>query len=174
VAVTERGDGLKWGVAIALSMLLVACREDGAALSGQWLTYRNPRYRFEFPYPDGWQVAPLPSNQDGQVFFEPQHADVEMRGWASQSSVGMEWGDAAGALNFVTEQGLQGYMQVEIGAEVSTMTVTWVPNQVVYRWEGRSPSDQFDDYFKFFYYVASQFRVADDELTKTQMAPKAQ
>ncbi|MGG6292792.1 hypothetical protein ACQ4M4_00090 [Leptolyngbya sp. AN02str] len=165
---------MRWGLAIALMGFLVACSQADSTLSRRWLIYRNERYRFEFPYPERWQAAPLVANQDGQLFFDPEQSEVKITGWASQSSVGMEWGTVAGVPNFVTEQGLPGYMQLEVGANVSTMTVTWVPNQVVYRWQGRSPSDQFDDYFKFFYYVASQFRVADEELTKAQMAPKAQ
>jgi len=65
------------------------------------------------------------------------------------------------APNFVTQQGLQGLLHVEVGAEVSFITLTLIQNGVMYSWQGRSPSDQFAKYYEFFNYVAGQYRIVE-------------
>lgn len=150
------------------SLLIVGCAPSDMGVAQHWKLYRNLRYGFEFPYPDTWEVAPLVSNQDGQLYRDPHNAEVKILGWASKISpeVGTDLEQARQNLvsspNFVTTQGLRGHLRVEIGAEVSVMTLTLTRGEVVYSWQGRSPSDEFAGYYQFFYYVASHYRVFDD------------
>ena len=134
-----------------------------------WEIYRNPRYGFEFPYPKAWVAEPPPDNLDGQVFRAPDRPGVEISGWASQipDDISDDARESPAATvspnpveqNFVTEQGLSGELEVQIASEISSLNLTLVQDGVVYRWQGRSPSDRFEDYYKFFSYVASQYQV---------------
>ncbi len=163
-------------LAAGLSAILTGCvpssqnslfSEVEAPLDGAWEIYYNPRYDFEFPYPSTWIAAPPPTNRDGQAFVDPRYSDVEIRGWANQrlnsaQTLPFEASppvERPVSQNFVTNQGLAGELQVEIGPESSAMTLTLVQGNVTYRWQGRSPSHQFANYYQFFDYVARQYRV---------------
>jgi hypothetical protein len=136
-----------------------------------WETYQNSRYGFEFLYPKGWIAEPPPDNQDGQAFRAPDRPGVTVAGWASQipdisdEAAEGESHDLASISpdpvkeNFVTEQGLPGELGVQIASETSSLNLTLEYEGVIYRWQGRSPSQQFENYYKFFSYVASQYRV---------------
>jgi hypothetical protein len=53
------------------------------ASQGNWNTYRNPRYKFEFPYPSNWVSLLMPDNRDGRVFRDPHSSSFEIKGWAA-------------------------------------------------------------------------------------------
>lgn len=61
--------------------------------------------------------------------------------------------------NFTTEQGLTGKLRVEINPDISLMTLTLSQGNVSYHWQGQCNSEQFADYYRFFYYVARQYRL---------------
>jgi hypothetical protein len=157
-------------VGVVSAALLSGCDRLLTSERG-WETYQNPRYGFEFPYPKDWIAEPPPDNQDGQAFRAPDRPGVKVAGWASQIPAASGEG-AAGEVtapesvspdpikeNFVTEQGLSGELEVEIATETSSLNLTLEYEGVIYRWQGQSPSQQFEDYYKFFSYVASQYRV---------------
>lgn len=154
-------------VVLFVIIVVVGCSQPEARISRTWYAYRNERYRFEFPYPSNWVAAPLVANQDGQTFSDPQNPAVKILGWASQVSAEPEklsdsvQKNVVVAPNFVTQQGLQGLLRVEVGAEVSFMTLTLIQDGVVYNWQGRSPSDRFAEYYEFFNYVGSQYRIVE-------------
>ena len=144
--------------------------------SQTWAVYRNDRYGFEFLYPNDWQPEPPPTNLDGQRFTHPEAAGVEMRGWAGSALVLLPQAGPTGSRglpeNFVTDQGIVGYLQVEIGLDVSSMTLTLVRDQIAYSWQGRSPSREFADYYRLFTYIARQYRipVGDVSLAVTKVS----
>lgn len=148
-------------------VVLAGCSQSASTTARTWYTYQNERYRFEFPYPSNWVAAPLVANQDGRTFSDPQNPGVKVLGWASQVSGEPDklsdsvQKNVVVAPNFITQQGLQGLLHVEVGAEVSYMTLTLIQDGVVYNWQGRSPSDRFAEYYEFFNYVGSQYRIVD-------------
>ncbi|WP_449420943.1 hypothetical protein [Phormidium nigroviride] len=165
---------------VALGAALLGCSSPATIQSGSWQTYHNARYNFEFLYPDNWLAAEAPANGDGQAFNDPKNPAVEIRGWAGYNVPGVTGKqrdkhntgkqrdqnnnidiDRAKPLhrNFTTEQGLSGQLKVNLGSQVSSMTLTLVEGDVRYNFQGKAPSKQFADYYKFFYYVASQYRV---------------
>jgi hypothetical protein len=151
--------------------LLVGC--DRLQPESSWQLYRNSRYGFEFPYPTGWVAEVPPDNQDGQAFRAPNRPGVEIAGWASQipdldqkSGELLDLDPSTPELlkeNFVTEQGLPAELAVQIAAGTSSLNLSVVHEGVLYRWQGRSPSNQFEDYYKFFSYIAGEYRVLSEE-----------
>jgi hypothetical protein len=173
-------------VAIAISsLLLLSCRATDFELPDRWSTYHNPRYDFEFPYPSNWIPAPMPDNLDGRAFRDPQNPTAEIRGWATNRLSGILNGieeDGTSALphdffpgtadgqppqNFTTEQGVTGKLQVNIDRQTSAMTLTLTQGLVRYSWQGECQSEQFAQYYRFFNYIARQYRIplsaADDD-----------
>lgn len=149
------------GAAVSL-MLLMSCRSSEIAAPDTWKTYRNPRYNFEFPYPSHWVAEPPPDNQDGQAFQDPRNAEAEIRGWAGHQikmAAQQKSKDLPLKPNFSTQQGLAGELKVNIGPEMSSMTLVLQQGDIRYHWQARSPSQQFDDYYRFFYYIARQYRI---------------
>jgi hypothetical protein len=152
------------GCLLGLVVLLSGCSPSQHRSEAiHWKTYHNERYGFEFPYPSNWIVGPIPSNGDGQVFFDPKNPTVEIRGWGGYNIQGLNaTQDHPAPLkpeNFTTAQGLHGALAVELGTRESSMTLTIVRDDIRYQWRGRSPSEVFDDYYRFFYYVATQYRI---------------
>lgn len=164
-----RWDALpKLATGIVLALILWSCLPGELGSSVTWKTYQNERYGFEFPYPSDWIASAPPSNRDGQAFRQRQNPAVEIRGWAShQLPVDVAKGQESASpnqiqplqANFTTEQGLEGLLQVDIGEEMSSMTLTLEYRDIRYNWQGRSPSEDFSDYYRFFQYVASRYRV---------------
>ncbi|HEY9901107.1 MAG TPA: hypothetical protein V6D43_01540 [Candidatus Sericytochromatia bacterium] len=156
-------------IAITLLVaLLLGCRSSNLGSQSSWNIYRNPRYRFEFPYPRAWLAFPMPDNRDGRAFRDPQNQNAEIRGWAGNQLSQIKTSSPNSTpkappktqqQNFSTEQGLTGKLQVEIGLDISLMTLTLRQREVVYNWQGKCESKQFADYYRFFYYVASQYRL---------------
>lgn len=154
--------------AVALGVMLTSCSSSAPPQSQSWNTYRNPRFSFEFPYPSNWVAAASPTNGDGQAFSDPQQPGVEIRGWAGYQLSGNDSLGPGKKLkaqqpllkpNFTTEQGLSGELKVEVGSEMSSISLALVQGDVQYNWRGQASSKLFDHYYKFFYYVASQYRV---------------
>ena len=160
--------------AIAIAVSLCGCTGSNLGSSPTWKTYTNGRYGLEFPYPSNCTALPPPDNNDGQAFVSPQNPEVEIRGWAGNRlpEWEMKQKNAKTSMNpnFKTAQGVSGQLAVEVGAEVSSMTLTLTQGQVRYYWQGRSPSQQFDDYYRFFYYIAEQYRIPSQERSRRRSA----
>jgi hypothetical protein len=164
----------RWFGCMVLVALLFGCGSSAIESSGNWRIYRNARYGFEFPYPDNWVAGEAPANGDGQVFSDRLNSALEIRGWAGYNiagTAGREWkrkskknsidhNSSPLQENFTTEQGVVGRLKVELGSQESSMTLTLVRGDVRYNFQGKAPSKQFADYYKFFYYVASQYQVS--------------
>lgn len=154
---------------IPLALMLLSCRAPNLGLPNNWSTYQNPRYNFEFPYPSNWEPFPIPDNLDGQAFRDPQNPSAEVRGWAGHTLSEIEPPRDSKSIvkserqNFTTQQGLTGKLQVEIGSETSLMTLTLSQGNVRYTWQGRSDSEEFANYYRFFSYVANQYRLPPSE-----------
>lgn len=169
-----------------LIVMLLSCQASNVGLQGSWNTYHNPRYGFEFLYPSNWASFPMPDNGDGGAFRDPKNPSTEIRGWAANklsetvafpsSSGGLSKGgyrlnvEALPKLtpqdspksqqqNFTTDQGLTGKLQVDVGSDSSLMRLTLSQGKVQYNWQGQCNSKQFADYYRFFYYIASQYRL---------------
>lgn len=154
--------------AIAIVLILADCQSPNQISPGTWKIYHNQRYGFEFPYPSNWVTEPIPANRDGQAFSDPLHPDVEIRGSAGYNLPLIE-----GAFpkplqykhpkvpknNFITQQGVIGELLIEVGADFSSIRLRLTLGKVQYNWQGQAPSKKFADYYRFFYYIASQFRV---------------
>ena len=149
---------------IALLIILWGCTaNDFNAGAIAWKTYSNSRYGFEFPYPSNWTSLAAPANDDGIAFFSPQDNSVEIRGWASQQLPNSIVTDQESVKkikpNFQTAQGVSGVLVVEVDQQVGSMTLTLTQSQVKYYWQGRSKSQEFQNYYRFFYYIAQQYRI---------------
>ncbi|MEH2444225.1 MAG: hypothetical protein V7K18_00110 [Nostoc sp.] len=151
--------------AIVLFIILWGCTANdfnGGAIT--WKTYSNSRYGFEFPYPSNWTSLAAPENDDGIVFISPQNKTVEIRGWASQQLPNSIVTDQNSVKkinpNFQTAQGVSGVLVVEVDKGVGSMTLTLTQSQVKYYWQGRSKSQEFQDYYRLFYYIAQQYRIS--------------
>ncbi|MBD2359003.1 hypothetical protein H6G41_31200 [Tolypothrix sp. FACHB-123] len=148
--------------AIALVIMLWGCTAPGFNTSNVvWKTYTNNRYGFEFPYPSNWNALPPPDNNDGIAFVSPQKSSVVIRAWAGNRLPESSNPDAKITVNpnFKTAQGIPGVMVVEVGQQGSSMTLTITQGQVKYYWQGRSENQDFTDYYRFFYYIAQQYKV---------------
>ena len=149
---------------IALLIILWGCTaNDFNAGAIAWKTYSNSRYGFEFPYPSNWNSLAASENGDGIAFISPQDNSVEIRGWASHQLPNSIVTDKESVKkikpNFQTAQGVSGVMVVEVDQRVGSMTLTLTQNQVKYCWQGRSKSQEFQDYYRLFYYIAQQYRI---------------
>ncbi|WP_242044810.1 hypothetical protein [Anabaena azotica] len=145
----------------ALCLTLWGCSTTLDITSIGWKTYSNSRYGFEFPYPSNWNSLTAPTNDDGIAFVSPRNSNVEIRGWASnQLSPSMtEDSETSASYNFQTTQGLRGLLLVETGNTMSSMKLKLNQNQIDYHWQGKSPSQEFSNYYPLFYYIAQQYRV---------------
>jgi hypothetical protein len=128
-----------------------------------WKTYSNSRYNFEFPYPSTWTSLPPPENNDGIAFVSPQNNSVEIRGWAGNrlpdSAITDKNAKKTINPNFKTNQGVFGVLEVEVGSQESSMTLTLTKGQVKYYWQGRSKASEFSNYYRVFYYIAQEYRI---------------
>jgi hypothetical protein len=155
-----------WGrkiSAIALAVILCGCIGSNANDLPTWNRYSNPRYDFEFLYPSNWQALPAPDNEDGRAFISLENSAVEIRGWAGNQLPHWENKDKTAKksinTNFKTAQGVPGVLMVEVGQEISAMKLTLTQGQVRYYWQGKAPSQEFDEYYRVFYYIAQQYRI---------------
>ncbi|MEH1969064.1 hypothetical protein [Nostoc sp.] len=150
---------------IALLIILWGCTaNDFNAGVIAWKTYSNSRYGFEFPYPSNWISLAVPENDDGIAFVSPQDNSVEIRGWASHELLNSIVTDQESVKkikpNFQTAQGVSGVMVVEVDQRLGSMTLTLTQSQVKFYLQGRSKSQEFQDYYRLFYYIAQQYRIS--------------
>lgn len=146
--------------AIALTCGLSACQIPANYQKNiSWQTYANPRFGYQFPYPANWQAEKTPSNLDGQAFYHDDNPKIKMRTWAGYALTPINKGIDHINPNFITESGEAGRLQVNIDKENTTMRLTLVKNGIQYHWQGSTPSREFANYYKFFYYVASQYQL---------------
>jgi uncharacterized protein YukE len=154
----------RWSIyGLILSLALGGCGVSSFQDNQKsWKTYKNPRYGFEFPYPSNWQEV-KPDNNDGIVFFSPQKSTVQIRGWAGNQLFPPSSADSNVKKsinpNFKNTQGISGVMTVEIGATESLITLKLQQGDVKYYWQGKAPSQEFDDYYRSFYYIAQNYRL---------------
>ena len=146
---------------MAIAVLLSACTPTNPTVSTQWNIYQNRRFGFEFPYPPDWVALPPPTNQDGQAFHHPDYPNIEIRGWGRLKLTGIDEADSPLTSNFTTEQGLPALLEVEVGIDESVMRMTLKSGDVIYTWQGRSPKDQFGEYYSLFYAIAQNYRVTE-------------
>ncbi|MBW4683192.1 MAG: hypothetical protein KME19_24365 [Microcoleus vaginatus WJT46-NPBG5] len=154
---------------LVVAAMLSGCRPSRIEPTTHLETYRNPRYKFEFPYPKAWIAAEPPTNQDGQAFNDPKNPQVEIRGWAGYrvTSSGKRdkhkrsKKDESQALkqNFTTQQGVAGELEVNLGPQISSMTLTLVQGKLEYNCYAQSPSEKFADYYRLFYNIAGQYKI---------------
>ncbi|MEW6495443.1 MAG: hypothetical protein AB1589_23425 [Cyanobacteriota bacterium] len=110
----------------------------------------------------------MPDNLDGRAFRDPQNPSVEIRGWAannlsvipsSSSNTSATESPKPQSQNFTTDQGMTGQLQVKVGSDISLMTLTLSQDKVLYNWQGQCESKNFADYYRFFNYIARQYRL---------------
>ena len=146
---------------IALLIILWGCAaNDFNAGVIAWKTYRNSRYGFEFPYPSNWTSLAASENGDGIAFISPQDNSVEIRGWASHQLPNEQESVKKIKSNFQTAQGVAGVLVVEVDRRSGSMTLTLTQSQVKYHLQGRSKSQEFQNYYRLFYYIAQQYRIS--------------
>ena len=152
--------------ALVLALMLSACGGSNFnATDPVWKTYNNPRYKFEFPYPSQW-ASVRPDNNDGIAFISPRNQAVEIRSWAGnqlpESIIGK---DAKKTINpnFRTAQGISGVLTVEVGKQESAIALKINRENIKYYWYAKAPSQEFDNYYRIFYYMAQQYRVPEEK-----------
>lgn len=159
-SVTQRSQKKGYAL-VAVILLMVALQGCGRAITprDRLQTYYNDRFDFELAYPRGWSAAPSPDNRDGQAFYFPDNQLIEIRAWGSYPSVlaGNHAPEAAEGANFTTRQGLSGRLQVDIGPEVSTMTLRLERDRILYTWQAQAPSEDFPEYYPLFQSLAKQY-----------------
>ncbi len=132
--------------------------QQQSRLLERWQTYRNSRFGFEFLYPEGWIDSIPPENQDGIAFSDPRNPGFEIRGWAKLKRPDQS-NQQKPTPNFTTEQGIAGRLDVKVEAQSSVMMLTIDHKDVEYHWRGTAPSSQFGNYYRFFSFIASRYRV---------------
>ena len=106
-------------------------------------------------------MAPPPSNLDGRMFYHPQNQEVRVTGWGGhllRDDRDGNLGEVTSA-NFTTDEGVKGKLTVEVASEVTSVRLTLMEEGTIYHLEGRSPSEEFADYYRLFYDMASQYRI---------------
>ncbi|MEH2165775.1 MAG: hypothetical protein V7K41_03690 [Nostoc sp.] len=146
---------------IALFIILWGCTTNNFNAGAiAWKTYSNSRYGFEFPYPSNWTSLAASENGDGIAFISPQNNSVEIRGWASHQLPNDRESLKKIKSNFQTTQGVSGVLIVEVDRQAGSMTLTLTQSQVKYYLQGRSKSQEFQNYYRLFYYIAQQYRIS--------------
>ncbi|MBD2104213.1 hypothetical protein [Leptolyngbya sp. FACHB-261] len=141
------------GLAGLLLLTLSSCKQQVT-----WETYHNDRYGYTFPYPSTWRAAVPPSNGDGQAFISPRVSEVQIRGWAAQVATSVE---ALPPSNFVTDQGVRGYLKQESEPQTQTIYLSLAIQQqgIRYNLLAQAPQSEFNTYQPYFYYVARGYRL---------------
>ncbi|MCP6760927.1 MAG: hypothetical protein NHB32_19775 [Fischerella sp. CENA71] len=150
--------------AIALSVIIGSCTTtpDFNISNQTWKIYSNARYGFEFPYPSTWKSLPS-DNGDGIVFISPRNNTVEIRSWAGMQlpEVIIPEQNAKTSIdpNFTTAQGVSGVLTVEVGQQEGVMTLKLAQGKLKYCWQAKAPRSEFNNYYRFFDYIASSYKI---------------
>ncbi|MDF5728230.1 MAG: hypothetical protein PUP92_09370 [Rhizonema sp. PD38] len=147
---------------IAVSVVLSSCGTSMPQSEMTWKTYHNSRYGFEFSYPSNWISPSLPENDDGITFVSPLHRSVSMISWAGNQlpkSINEDETNRTTNPNFQTAQGVSGVLTIEVGKTKVEMTLKLTRAHVNYYWQGQCDRQQFGDYYRFFGYVAQQYKI---------------
>ncbi|MDB9535529.1 hypothetical protein PN451_06665 [Dolichospermum planctonicum CS-1226] len=128
-----------------------------------WNTYKNDRYGFEFPYPHTWQELRNPDNSDGVVLVLPDKKNLEIRSYASKpvlkfSPKNQEHQEQV--YNFQTNQGVFSVLTVEVREKVTVIKLTITQAELEYSWQGQSDSQDFQNYYRLFYYIAREYKIS--------------
>ncbi|MFM5888891.1 MAG: hypothetical protein ACKPFD_07945 [Dolichospermum sp.] len=125
-----------------------------------WKTYKNDRYGFEFPYPNTWQQLRNPDNSDGVVLVLPNKKNLEIRSYVSKPVLKVSPKSANKVYNFQTNQGLFGVMTVQNKENMTIINLTITQEMLEYYWQGQSDSQDFQNYYRLFYYIAQEYKIS--------------
>jgi hypothetical protein len=142
-------------IVVGLLIFGGCCLPVEGDLPDRWQLYHNPRFHFEFVYPEGWVQGIQPENRDGTTFNDPRNPQITIRSWAGLMRPNQKTKPAS---NFKTQQGIPGRLDIKIDKQ-SSLTVTFQKNGMVYTWQGNAPREQFDAYYRFFAYVVSRYQI---------------
>jgi hypothetical protein len=145
---------------VSMTMICWGCNANNPQFKDTtWNTYRNNRYGFEFPYPSGWKELGNPDNSDGIVLVSLNKKNVEIRSYASKPLLKLH-NNPQPVPNFQTHQGFSGVLSVEAGERVTIMKLTITQEQLEYYWQGQSDSQNFQNYYRLFYYIAQEYKIS--------------
>jgi hypothetical protein len=146
---------------IGIGIIVWGCNANNLQFKdARWKTYRNDRYGFEFPYPHTWQELGTPDNSDGITLISPNKKTVEIRSYASKPLLNSRTQTPKPVPNFQTNQGVSGILVVEAGEKVTVMKLTITQEQLAYHWQGQSDSQEFQNYYRLFYYIAQEYKIS--------------
>ena len=149
---------------VGIGMIFWGCRaNDFQVKNVTWKTYKNDRYGFEFPYPHTWQELRNPDNSDGVVLVLPNKKNLEIRSYASKpvlkfSPKTQEHQEQG--YNFRTNQGVFSVLTVEVREKVTIIKLTITQAELEYYWQGQSNSQDFQNYYRLFYYIAQEYKIS--------------
>jgi hypothetical protein len=146
---------------VGIGMISWGCNANNSQLQEtRWNIYRNNRYGFEFPYPNTWQQLGNPDNSDGIALVSPNKKNVEIRAYASKPVLKFATENPQPVLNFQTHQGVSGVLSVEVGEKVTVIKLTITQAQLEYHWQGKSASQDFQNYYRLFHYIAKEYKIS--------------
>ena len=154
----------RWTIGL-FALALSGCGDRPLLPPNSWSTYDNPRFGFEFPYPRDWVASPSPSNLDGRTFSHPKNPEVRVTGWGGYLLERDVGGSEVTSANFTTDGGVKGKLTVEVESQVTSIHLTLRDEGVTYHFEGRSPSQEFADYYRLFYDMASRYQIDGERLS---------
>ena len=142
-------------------MIVWGCNANNLQVQNTtWNIYRNDRYGFEFPYPHTWQVLGNPDNNDGVALVSPNKKTGEIRAYASKPLLESTTKNPQPVPNFQTHQGFSGVLAVEVGDKVTIMKLTITQKHLEYHWQGQSASQDFQNYYRLFYFMAREYKIS--------------
>jgi hypothetical protein len=146
---------------VGIGMIVWGCNANNLQIEDTtWNVYRNKRYGFEFPYPNTWQVSGNPDNSDGVALVSLNKKNVEIRSYASKPVLKSSTQNSQPVSNFQTNQGVSGILAVETGEKVTVIKLTITQEQLEYHWQGQSNSQDFQNYYRLFYYIAQEYKIS--------------
>jgi hypothetical protein len=146
---------------VGIGMIVWGCSANNLqSPDTTWNIYRNKRYGFEFPYPNTWQALENPDNSDGIALVSANKKNVEIRAYASKPLLKYLTKNPQPVSNFQTHQGFSGVMAVEVGEKVTVMKLTITQEQLEYHWQGKSDRQDFQNYYRLFYYIAQEYKIS--------------
>ena len=146
---------------VGVGMIYWGCNaNDFQVKNVTWNTYKNNRYGFEFPYPNTWQELRKPDNSDGVVLVLPNKENLEIRSYASKPVLEFSPKTQEQGYNFRTNQGVFSVLTVEVREKVTVIKLTITQAELEYYWQGQSESQDFQNYYRLFYYIAQEYKIS--------------